>query len=332
MTQTKRQIRVGVIGVGSMGRHHARIFSQLGSAELVGVADHHKERVTELAEKYETRAFGDYTELLKEVEAVSIATQTETHFEIGMRCIEEGKHVLIEKPMAGNVEEGETLLREAERRGVKLQVGHVERFNPAIQQLLYILEREKPMAMEARRLSPPIPRGNDVSVVFDLMSHDIDLVLAIARSPIRTMNCMGVKFNHDNLNFVNAQILFQNGMVAILSASKVTERRIRTLDVTCEDAFVEVDLMQKAATVHRRSATNYKTEAGQVFLSEQEASERVFVPNIEPLHEELAAFIGSVVTGKGGAVSGQDGLEVIRVASELERLAQRKRLFQLIDV
>ena len=332
MMKPKRLLRVGVIGVGSMGQHHARIYSTLPHAELVGVADHHAERAQTLADKYDSQAFTDYSELLRQVEAVSVATQTESHFEIAMKCIEAGIHVLVEKPMASSVAEGEELLRSANDRGVKLQVGHVERFNPAVQQLLRVLENEKPMAIEARRLSPPIPRGNDVSVVFDLMSHDIDLALAIARSPVKTLNCMGVKFNHDNLNFVNAQLLFQNGMVAILSASKVTERRVRTLDVTCEKAFVEVDLMHKTTTVHRRSATHYKTEAGQVFMSEQEDSERVYVPNVEPLHDELSAFVGSVLTGEGGAVSGEAGLEVIRIAEELEKLALRKRLFQLIDV
>lgn len=230
-------IKIGVIGVGNMGQHHTRVLSLLKDVELVGVADINVERGIDIASKYRVRFFEDYRDLLPHVEAVCVAVPTRAHYPVGMKCLQEGVHVLIEKPIAASIAEAESLVNAAADCQRILQVGHVERFNPAFQELSKVLKTEELLALEVHRMSPYSQRANDVSVVLDLMIHDIDLLLELAAAPVIKLTASGSRASDSGyLDYVTATLGFANGIVATLTASKVTHRKIRRFAAHCKNS------------------------------------------------------------------------------------------------
>ncbi|MDP6193581.1 MAG: Gfo/Idh/MocA family oxidoreductase, partial [Prochlorococcus sp.] len=225
MTKPMAPVKVGVIGIGNMGWHHARVLSLLKDAELVGVADPDADRGNLATEQFGCRWFADYRSLLEEVEAVCIAVPTLLHHRVGMDCLEAGQHVLIEKPIAACQEEASALITAASKTGRLLQVGHIERFNPAFRELIKVVENEEVVVLEARRHSPHADRANDVSVVMDLMIHDLDLVLELAQSSVVRLAAAGGRSAKGPIDYVNATLGFSNGVVASLTASKMSHRK-----------------------------------------------------------------------------------------------------------
>ena len=219
-------VRVGVIGIGNMGWHHARVLSLLKDAELVGVADPDPKRGQLAVEQFGCQWFASYEEMLGQVEAVCIAVPTLLHHRVGMACFNAGVHVLIEKPIAASQEEAAELIRAADAAGRLLQVGHIERFNPAFRELVKVVANEQVVVLEARRHSPNPDRANDVSVVLDLMIHDIDLVLELAGAPVVRLAAAGGRSAEGPIDYVNATLGFANGVVASLTASKMAHRKI----------------------------------------------------------------------------------------------------------
>lgn len=315
-------IRIGVIGVGNMGQHHTRILSLLKDVELVGVSDINVERGLDTASKYRVRFFEDYRDLLNHVDAVCIAVPTRLHHSVGMTCLQAGVHVLIEKPIAASIAEAESLVNAAAEFHCILQVGHIERFNPAFQELHKVLKTEDLLALEAHRMSPYSDRANDVSVVLDLMIHDIDLMMELAGSPVIKLTASGSRAADSGyLDYVTAILGFANGVVATLTASKVTHRKIRRIAAHCKNSLTEANFLNNEILIHRQITANYLTDYGQVLYRQDGLIEKVYTSNIEPLHAELEHFVNCVRGGNQPSVGGEQALKALRLASLIEQMA-----------
>ncbi|WP_197064927.1 Gfo/Idh/MocA family protein [Leptolyngbya sp. KIOST-1] len=315
-------IRVGVIGVGNMGQHHTRVLSRFKDVELVGVSDVNVERGLDTAGKYRIRFFEDYQELLKHVDAVCVAVPTRLHHSVGMACLQAGVHILIEKPIAASIAEAESLVNAAAATNCILQVGHIERFNPAFQELHKVLKTEELLALEARRMSPYSQRANDVSVVLDLMIHDIDLLLELAGSTVATLTASGSRASNSGyLDYVTATLGFSNGIVATLTSSKVTHRKIRSITAHCKNSLTDADFLNNEILIHRQTTADCSSDYGQVLYRQDGLIEKVYTSNIEPLHAELEHFINCVRGGEKPSVGGEQALKALRLASLIEQMA-----------
>ncbi len=325
-------IRIGVIGVGNMGQHHTRVLSLLKDVELVGVADINVERGLDTASKYRVRFFEDYRDLFPYVDAVCIAVPTKLHHAVGMTCLQAGIHVLIEKPIAASIAEAESLVNAAAEYRCILQVGHIERFNPAFQELSKVLKTEELLALEAHRLSPYSNRANDVSVVLDLMIHDIDLLLELAATPVVRLTASGSRASDSGyLDYVTASLGFANGIVATLTASKVTHRKIRRIAAHCKNSLTEADFLNNEILIHRQTTANCMTDYGQVLYRQDGLIEKVHTSNIEPLHAELEHFVNCVRGGNQPSVGGEQALKALRLASLIEQMALDGQVWQSLD-
>lgn len=316
-------IRVGVIGVGNMGQHHARILSLLKDVQLVGISDVNIERGLDTAGKHRVRFVEDYHELLPHVDAVCIAVPTRLHHKVGMDCLAAGVHVLVEKPIAASIAEAESLVNRAAEANCILQVGHIERFNPAFQELSKVLKTEDILALEAHRMSPYSDRANDVSVVLDLMIHDIDLLLELAQSTVTKITASGNRGSADStyLDYVTATLGFANGIVATLTASKVTHRKIRRIAAHCRNSLTEADFLNHEILIHRQTTANCMTDYGQVLYRQDGLIEKVYTSNIEPLNAELEHFVNCVRGGEQPSVGGEQALKALKLASLIEEMA-----------
>ncbi len=327
-------IRVGVIGIGNMGQHHARVLSLLKDAELIGVSDVSVERGRDTASKHRVLYFEDYRELLPLVDAVCIAVPTRLHYDVGTTCLKEGVHVLIEKPIAATIEEAESLVRTAAEQNRILQVGHIERFNPAFQELSKVLKHETILAIEADRMSPYSQRANDVSVVFDLMIHDIDLILELVPASIVRVSAHGNRVSPDSiyLDYVTATIGFENGVIATLTASKVTHRKKRKIIAHCKNSLTESDFLNNEILIHRQTTANWTTDYGQVLYRQDGFIEKVHTSNIEPLHAELEHFVACVRDKVQPSVGGDQALKTLRLASLIEQTALDGQVWRSCDL
>ncbi len=325
-------IRIGVVGVGNMGQHHTRVLSLLKDVEVVGIADINVERGLDTASKYRVRFFADYLDLLPHVDAVCIAVPTRLHHQVGMQCLQAGIHVLIEKPIAASITEAESLVNGAAEHNCILQVGHIERFNPAFQEFSHVLKTEEILALEAHRMSPYSKRANDVSVVLDLMIHDIDLLLELADSQVVKLTASGSQGSDSGyLDYVTATLGFANGIVATLTASKVTHRKIRRISAHCKNSLTEADFLNNEILIHRQTTANYKTDYGQILYRQDGLIEKVHTSNIEPLHAELEHFVNCVRGGNQPSVGGEQALKALRLASLIEKMALDGHVWQESD-
>ncbi|MEL6927183.1 MAG: Gfo/Idh/MocA family oxidoreductase [Cyanobacteria bacterium J06600_6] len=313
---------MGVIGVGNMGRHHVRILSLLKDIELIGVSDVDLTKGIEIASQYQTHFYENYQDMLSEVDAVCIAVPTRLHHEVGTRCLQAGVHILIEKPIAADLGEAESLVNLASETGCILQVGHIERFNPAFRELSKVMQTESILALEARRLSPYSDRANDVSVVLDLMIHDIDLLLELSAAPVVKLTASGsTSSNSGNLDYVTANLGFANGVVATLTASKITHRKIRCLAVHCKNSLIETDFLTNEILIHRHQSQNFSAEQQKVFYQQDGTTEKVYTSNVEPIHAEIEHFVNCIRGGERPSVGGEQALKALRLASLIEQMA-----------
>jgi len=310
----------GVIGVGSMGYHHARVYSELPGANLRYVADKDDSRAREVAEEYGATAV-DRETLYEAVDVVSIAVPTIHHYETVRDAIDHGVHVLVEKPFVADLAKGRKLDRVAKDAGIVLQVGHIERFNPAVRVLADLVPDLKVVGVTADRLGPPVDREGEDSVVMDLMVHDIDILLSLQDSPISSLSAKA----HDDRH-ATAQFEFEDGSIASLTASRLTQQKVRTLSVTAISCRVTVDLIDQTVEIHRHSAPAYVESNGDVRYRHESVIERPTVENGEPLRAELESFLEAARTGRDPLVTAEDGLRALELASKIESLAlQHKR-------
>ena len=323
MTSTPMDpVKVGVIGIGNMGWHHARVLSLLRDAELVGVADPDADRGRLAIEQFGCRWFADYRTMLTEVEAVCIAVPTLLHHPVGMACLEAGLHVLIEKPIAASQDEATALIQAARTAGRLLQVGHIERFNPAFRELIKVVANEEVVVLEGRRHSPHADRANDVSVVLDLMIHDIDLVLELAQSPVVRLAAAGGRSADGPIDYVNATLGFENGVVASLTASKMSHRKIRSLSAHCRSSLVETDFLNHTLHIHRRAHEWYSADHGELLYRNDGFIEEVSTTSIEPLYAELEHFLQCVRGRETPAVDGLQASRALLLADLIEQAVE----------
>jgi predicted dehydrogenase len=297
-----QRVKVGVAGVGHMGKEHARIYSELQEAELVGVHDSNPDTARKIAAKCKTRAFGSLEEMVDAVDAASIVTPTTTHLVIAEPFLKRGKHVLVEKPIAMNTEEARKLVDLAEKHGAKLAVGHVERFNPVLVALEERLGR--PRFIEAHRLSPYPGRSTDIGVVMDLMIHDLEIILHLVRSPVTSVDAVGVPVLSKGEDIANARIRFANGCVANLTTSRISPERLRKIRVFQDDAYLSLDYMKQEGEIYKR-------------LDGKITRDKIPVMKGEPLKNQLAEFVMNVRENTDPRVAGAHGFEALKLASQI---------------
>ena len=315
-------VKVGVIGIGNMGWHHARVLSLLRDADLIGVADPDPERGQMATEQFGCRWFADYREMLPEVEAVCIAVPTLLHHPVGLACLQAGLHVLIEKPIAASQDEATALINAAHQAHRLLQVGHIERFNPAFRELIKVVANEEVVVLEGRRHSPHSDRANDVSVVLDLMIHDIDLVLELARAPVVRLAAAGGRSAEGPIDYVNATLGFENGVVASLTASKMSHRKIRSLSAHCRSSLVETDFLNHTLHIHRRAHEWVSADHGELLYRNDGFIEEVSTTSIEPLYAELEHFLQCVRGRETPAVDGLQASRALKLADLIEQAVE----------
>jgi predicted dehydrogenase len=328
------KLSVGVVGTGHLGSLHVKMFSTMESVELQGVYDLNSARAEQVAAQYGTKAYERMEDLLDSVEAVSVATTTKAHFHVGRTALERGVHVFVEKPMTETIEQARTLVELAEQKKRKLQVGHIERFNPAI--LALEPYRLKPMFIESHRLAQFHPRGADVAVVLDLMIHDIDLILSLVQSPVQRIDANGVAVVSDSVDIANARLQFENGCVANVTASRISQNKVRKMRMFQHDAYISVDFQQGLAEVFRlvdEGDPNLKPTLmlGQI---ERGAKKRLIVyeqpevKDVNALEYELQTFVESIRNDTPPPVSGRDGLQALEVAQEILQIIESQTTFR----
>lgn len=296
-------VKIGVVGVGYLGQHHARIYSELEEAELVAVVDIDKEKAYRFAEKYGCKPYTYHGDILHMVDALSIVTPTTSHFDLALDCLNAGKDILIEKPITESIEEADELIRNSQEKGCIIQVGHLERYNPAV---LAVSETvSKVMFIESERFSPFLGRGTDVDVTLDLMIHDIDIMLSLVASPIKVIRAIGANVLTDKIDVAKAWIEFENGCRALATVSRLSPEKLRKLKIFQKDSFLLIDYQTSEIKRYFRNA-------------EGAISFEVKNPeNKEPLKEELRDFIRCVKERKRPKVSAIEGREALKIVLDI---------------
>jgi len=307
---TAAPVRVGVVGTGALGFHHARLMRHLAGAELVGIYDIKPARAAQVAHELETTAFPSLDALLERTEAVTVAVPTPAHVSVGLAVLERGRALLMEKPLADSVAGAEELVRRAAAAQVVLQVGHVERFNRAVRAAAPYLE--EPRFLQTERLAPFQPRGTDVAVILDLMIHDLDLVLELVRSEVTDVRATGVAILTPHVDIANARVEFANGAVANVTASRVSRERTRKLRVFQPTGYCSLDLAQGSGDFYRLKSGWQALGATEVDAIVEHV--RLDAPEAEPLRLELESFVRAV-RGEGEVVvSGAAGAQALALA------------------
>ena len=301
-------LRAAVIGVGYLGRFHAQKWAQAEGVKLVGVVDSDAARASAVAAEVGSLAYTDYRDLLGQVDLVSVVVPTERHYTVVRDCLQAGVHVLVEKPITQGVDEADRLIELAANQGLTLQVGHLERFNPAWLALRPHIQG--PRFIEAHRLAPFKPRGTDVSVVLDLMIHDLDLILSVVESPVAEVRASGTPVLTDGIDIGNARIEFENGCVANLTASRVSIGTLRKMRLFLKDRYLAIDFGERRVNAARRAEDPQQPIA----------LEHIEVPAGDAIMNEVEAFAWAVRQGGPAPVSGEDGRRALALALEIGRL------------
>ena len=307
MVRGKRDVkapRVGVVGVGHIGKNHARLYAELPGAQFTAIYDTDRDVAAQYAKEFGVKAATSLAEFADEVDAASIATPTSTHFEIARELLGRDKHLLVEKPIADNTAHASELAEIAAARRLVLQVGHVERFNPVLSALEKRLTN--PRFIEAHRLSPYPNRSTDIGVVLDLMIHDLEIILHLVRSPVQTVDAVGVPVLSRGEDIANARIRFENGCVANITSSRISPEQMRKIRVFQEDVYLSLDYQNQSGEMYRRTAKGLERE-------------EVEIEREEPLKRELAAFLDCAATGRAPKVSGFQAAAALELAVEITK-------------
>ena len=308
------KIRVGVIGVGSLGQHHARVYASLPETELVGVVDALPERAREIASRFDTGAYSDYKDLFGKVDAVSIAAPTTLHAEIGVHCLKEGIHVLAEKPIAHTLEAADQLIQAARENDRVLQIGHLERFNPAVMALREIISR--PRFFEAHRMGLFSPRSLDVDVILDLMIHDLDIVGLLVPSTVEKITAVGIAIMSNRIDIANARIQFTDGCVANITASRVSMEKVRKLRLFQKQEYISLDYTRQDLTIF-----SLKHNAGE--SSPEIVNKKIEPEKKEPLLMEIISFLDAIRGKRRVECDGDDGRRALVLATQIRDQAKR---------
>ena len=316
------RLRVAVVGVGSLGQHHARLFAAMPDVELSAVVDVRADRANDIAARYGTRAFVNAADIVGKVDAVSVATPTSTHVDVALPFVENGAAVLVEKPLASSVADADRLIAAADARGIVLAAGHTERFNPAVAAALPMVSR--PRFVEIHRLGEFPERSLDIDVVFDLMIHDLDLLLATVASPVESVEAVGVNVLTPRVDIANARIRFETGCIANVTASRISRDRVRKARFFQRDAYISIDYAAQELEVYRLSqpmspdgsGTGTAPNGGRPVIH----GGRVPVETDEPLRRELADFVMAARDRRQPVVTGHAGRAALALATRVADL------------
>ncbi|HDJ23870.1 MAG TPA: Gfo/Idh/MocA family oxidoreductase [Candidatus Aminicenantes bacterium] len=293
------RFRVGIIGVGYLGMQHARILSYLEEAELKGVADIDFKRAMQIGNRHGVNYYKNFEEMLDEIDAAIVATPTSEHYSITMKLLQEGKAVLVEKPIAETVDQAEEMVAEAEKKGVILQVGHLERFNPAVEALENLIT--EPKFIEVQRLGSFSARSLDIDVVLDLMIHDLDIILSLINDQVKSIRSSGIHVLSDKIDIANARLEFESGCVANLTASRVHQGKVRKLRIFEPTSYYSVDYIDQEVKVFPLNGSQADVKT-------------LRIKKEEPLKKELQNFFRCLKDGRRRKVNGQEGLQALHLA------------------
>lgn len=305
-------VRTAVIGVGYLGKFHAQKYAQLPNSQLIAVCDSNLETAQKVAAELGTRAVDSFDEIKDEIDAVSIVVPTQLHHAIARQCLLAGKHVLLEKPMTTTVVEARELIELAQQQALTLQIGHLERFNPARLALDDVLTT--PLFIESHRVAPFNPRGADVNVILDLMIHDIDIILDIVGSPVSRIDAKGVAVLSKDTDIANARLQFENGCVANVTASRAGMKSERKMRLFQHDAYITIDFQNKVVGIHRKGEGELYPGVANI------KSEELTFAQGDALFAEIESFLDCIQQNKRPKVSGEDGLNALETAIEITRL------------
>ncbi len=309
--------------MGHMGQYHVNVINMLPQRyELIGVYDQNQEKMQEVAQKFETHTFSTMDALLKEADAVVIAVPTVMHYKTAIHTLNAGVHVLLEKPITETVAQAEEIIALAQKKGLILQIGHVERFNGAVQEVMKIINN--PLMIECRRMSPYSKRISDVGVVLDLMIHDLDIVLNLVKSPLLKVNAVANNiFTEHAEDVANVQLQFENGCVANFTASRATQSKIRTLSISQEKAYIFLDYAEQDVHIHRQASSAYLMTREEIRYSQESFIEQLYVHKDNPLKLEHMHFYECIIDGSQPLVTGEMDINVLKITHTiLEQIQQ----------
>ena len=317
------QVRIGVIGVGHLGQHHVKHYKTLDNVELIGVFDIDRERSSEISKKFDVKVFDNLNSILEKVDALSIVTNTEHHYKIARKCLKSKKHVFIEKPITAMIEEADKLLSMAEQNRVLIQVGHIERLNPA---LLALNKYEiKPKFIEIQRLAPYTSRGTDVPVVLDKMIHDIDILLSLVKVPIKKTQATGLSILTNSIDIAHARMRFEDGTVASVMSSRIARDEVRKIKIFQKDLYATLDLLIGSTEIYE--VVNDETSKYKMTIPFDYKGNTKLIgyhkPDLskgDPLRMELENFILSIQGKQQPIVSGKDGKDALEVAIKIQEM------------
>lgn len=293
------KVKVGIVGVGHLGSIHAKVYSKLKDVDLTGVCDCNLERALEIGKKYHVKSYANYEDLFGKVDAASIVVPTSLHYSVAKEFLNHGIHVLIEKPITKTLQEADELIEIAKKNNLIIQVGHVERFNAAVLALEHVLKN--PKFLECQRLGPFHKRVEDVGVVLDLMIHDIDIVLGLIQKEVVNIEAVGLSTISNHEDAANVRLIFENGTIADITASRVTKDVVRKIRIFQEDSYISLDYVNQELTLFKKTGKKIQKD-------------KIKIKKTEPLNEELGSFIECVSTGKKPVVSGIEGRRALAVA------------------
>ena len=313
------KLKTGVIGTGHLGKLHIKMFKEINNCELIGIFDTNLLQSETAAKEFQVNYFKDEQELLDKVDAVSIAVTTSAHYEVALRCLIQDKHIFIEKRITSKINEAEELVKIAKEKNLNIQVGHIERFNPAIISVEKYIS--SPVFIESDRLSQFNPRGTDVAVVLDLMIHDIDIILSFIKSNVKKIDANGVAVVSDNFDIANARIEFENGAVANVTASRISQKKMRKMRIFQKNTYIALDFVTGASEVYRLQEVDENVSSGISFgeIGVGDKKKRLIyeqpqISEVNALKYELQLFINSVLEKTKPVVSGEDGLRALKIA------------------
>jgi predicted dehydrogenase len=326
------KIKAGVIGVGHLGRHHARIYSQIPEAQLVGVHDTDSEKAKKVAKEFNTRYFENLSDFLERIDAVSLVVPTTFHYSLACDILVRGKNLLVEKPITETVKQAEELVSLAGGKNLILQVGHIERFNPAFKAIENL--KPEPKFIESHRLAQFNPRGTDVAVILDLMIHDLDLILSLVKSEVKRIDAAGVSVISDSEDIANARLTFENGCVANITASRISARPLRKMRLFQRNSYISLDFLQRSVEIYKLtdadsvSREERKTVVGNIPTAEVGKTiiyEKPEIRSEDMLTSEILSFLDAAKNRTHPKVSGEDGKRALEVALEIVEKAKEHR-------
>ena len=317
------KLNIGVIGTGHLGKLHTKLLNEIDRANLVGIYDADPDQAKSVANELNVKSFEKLEKLLEEINAVSIAATTSAHYELAKYCFERNVHVFIEKPITATIPQAEELVKISREKNLKLQVGHIERFNPALVSMEELIN--DPMFIQTDRLAQFNPRGTDVAVVLDLMIHDIDIILSLVKSKVKDIKANGVPVVSDNVDIANARIEFENGAVANVTASRISQKKMRKMRIFQRDCYIALDFITGISDVYRllpieKDFDQSYISFGEIGIGEKKKRLVYSQPEhreINALKYELQLFVEAVLGEKDLVVSGEDGLRALKVAERI---------------